>query len=404
MKLNSFAVLFLLAVVGIAGCTAPPSGNGGGNGAGETATGTLVLSITDQPSYAENYTAINVTISGIEVHKDGNWLSFFEGEKTVNLLELSGVKEVIGQDELEAGKYTQIRLAVSEAELVKADGSSEDVKVPSEEIKLVKSFDIADGELLELVLDFSPYSVVVAGNQYILKPVIKVLSTEEFQEKVEREANERGERERREKEVKIEQLVFPDTVEAGEEFELRWMVKGGKEGVVSHTAAHWDLVGGHDAYIAKYANVTEILQGETPMNAAVTVTAPEEEGTLYFRAHAIVDGSHYYLEEQSIGVTANEEPPSPELTEFSVEADDDKFEPNNVTVPKGSTVKITFNVSTDNVSWGGLDFKSTLFETETVNPGESTTVEFTAPQSNLIISSYWPSSNVLKAQMTVKVE
>ena len=221
MKLNSFAVLFLLAVVVIAGCTAPPSGNGGGNGAGETATGTLVLSITDQPSYAENYTAINVTISGIEVHKDGNWLSFFEGEKTVNLLELSGVKEVIGQDELEAGKYTQIRLAVSEAELVKADGSSEDVKVPSEEIKLVKSFDIADGELLELVLDFSPYSVVVAGNQYILKPVIKVLSTEEFQEKVEREANERGERERREKEVKIEQLVFPDTVEAGEEFEER---------------------------------------------------------------------------------------------------------------------------------------------------------------------------------------
>ena len=140
------------------------------------------------------------------------------------------------------------------------------------------------------------------------------------------------------------------------------------------------------------------------MNAAVTVTAPEEEGTLYFRAHAIVDGSNYYSEEQSIGVTANEEPPSPELTEFSVEADDDKFEPNNVTVPKGSTVKITFNVSTDNVSWGGLDFKSTLFETETVNPGESTTVEFTAPQSNLIISSYWPSSNVLKAQMTVKVE
>ena len=92
------------------------------------------------------------------------------------------------------------------------------------------------------------------------------------------------------------------------------------------------------------------------------------------------------------------------ITEFKIEADDRGFYPFSVVeVAKGTKVTIHFLVRTDNVYFGGLDFRSSKFKTETVKPGGSTSVTFIADES-FEFSSYWPISSVLKATGKVIVK
>lgn len=89
---------------------------------------------------------------------------------------------------------------------------------------------------------------------------------------------------------------------------------------------------------------------------------------------------------------------------FTLEADDAGFYPSStLTVVKGTPVTITFNVRTDTVYYGGLDFRSDHFPTAAALPGQSATVQFTADKS-FVITSYWPSSGVRKADLFVEVK
>ena len=95
---------------------------------------------------------------------------------------------------------------------------------------------------------------------------------------------------------------------------------------------------------------------------------------------------------------------APTFYEFTLEADDSGFYPNQIiTVPKGSRVKIHFIVRTSNVYYGGLDFRSSKFKTESVKPGATTDVEFIADES-FAFTSYWPLSNVQKTSGSVIVK
>jgi hypothetical protein len=91
------------------------------------------------------------------------------------------------------------------------------------------------------------------------------------------------------------------------------------------------------------------------------------------------------------------------VKEYTIEADDNGFYPGSpIEVSKGDSVKITFMVRTNNVYYGGLQFKSTAFSTGKVSPGGSKTVEFTA-EGDMTITSYWGASLVKKADLQVKV-
>lgn len=113
---------------------------------------------------------------------------------------VNGVTETLGEDELEAGTYHQIRLIIgktSESEnnidgvphpyanyvvLNNDDGSYVPLKIPSgynTGVKLVHNFEVEEGSFVELVLDFEACkSVVETGSEkYILKPTIKVIET-----------------------------------------------------------------------------------------------------------------------------------------------------------------------------------------------------------------------------------
>jgi hypothetical protein len=144
-------------------------------------TGTLSVRITDAPA---KYDAVRITFSEIAAHIDGRWIIVNGNPVTVNLLEWNNGNSVeVGRAELTPGKYTQIRLMVTHAEL-DVDGKTWDLDIPSAAqtgLKLVGNFDIIAGATYELVLDFDAHkSVVRLGppsnpNGYKLQPTIRVV-------------------------------------------------------------------------------------------------------------------------------------------------------------------------------------------------------------------------------------
>lgn len=176
-----------------------------GSGESSSSTGTLSLSLTDATTY--EYKAVYVTIKEVQVHKDGdedsNWEVVVSPNKTYNLLELvNGIREELGITELETCHYTQMRLIIgnehdnainilSESHkyanyIVDHDNYYHELKIPSgfqSGVKIVHGFDINQNQTTELILDFdASRSIVKAGKskQWLLKPTIKVLNTNEY--------------------------------------------------------------------------------------------------------------------------------------------------------------------------------------------------------------------------------
>ena len=209
-------------------------------------------------------------------------------------------------------------------------------------------------------------------------------------------------------------LSAPTTAEAGQEISFSWRIEG-LETTIPHTAIHFDYSSNPGAYDVEvtpgasgYGSLTpDFASGEfsIPDEFSATVT-PDQTGTLYYRAHAIIDGKNYWTNERSIAVSEVMQLPSVE--EFTIDADDNSFDMDgqdlsSITVSSGSLVKITFLVDPVQVYFGGLDFRGCGQNTGKVAPGGSVTVEFTAT-SSCDIKSYWPASNRLKDTLQVVVQ
>jgi len=177
-------IIIVLVLVGLAFYLQPTA----------VAQGTLVLKITDKIELT-NITSIDITISKVEVHKAGagekvnetnetietnetttaGWETIVEESKTFDLIEITGIEEFLGEKTLPTGKYTQIRLEVTDAKITVED-TENDLKIPSKKFKLIHPFDIEANKTTTLVLDFdASESVVKAGQKYILKPVVKII-------------------------------------------------------------------------------------------------------------------------------------------------------------------------------------------------------------------------------------
>ncbi|MBN2178549.1 MAG: DUF4382 domain-containing protein [Deltaproteobacteria bacterium] len=173
---------------------------GGGDDESSSAAGSLALKLTDAAT--NDYQAVYVTIEEVQVclddendEEENNWYTVAEPKRTYNLLELvNGVQAQLGVTDLDAGRYTQMRLIIgTEARdshpyanyivIVDDEDNPHELKVPSGSqtgIKLVSGFEIYENQTTELILDFdASRSVVKAGNsgKWILKPVIKVIGT-----------------------------------------------------------------------------------------------------------------------------------------------------------------------------------------------------------------------------------
>ena len=164
-------------------------------------TGTLRLNLSDAPIDTANVTGVYIKINEIQYHlKDGNdeWITLeeFEGPQTHNLLELTGGNfALLGEFELPAGQYTQIRFMLDIPEhgspptspgcYIEFAGDSpvqEPLFVPSggsSGYKAVGAFEVPVNGEVEVTADFDVRKAVhVTGGQsqrYILKPTIRLV-------------------------------------------------------------------------------------------------------------------------------------------------------------------------------------------------------------------------------------
>jgi hypothetical protein len=140
--------------------------------------GMLQVYVTDPPP--PDMEKILVDVKNLQVHRTGGgWFTIDENPGSFNLRELEGIQEYLTGKIVDVGKYTQIRLEVVSVNIT-VDSVVHSAKVPSGEIKLVGNFEVADGSTTTITLDFNgKESVNVTGNnQYIFKPVVKLLVSE----------------------------------------------------------------------------------------------------------------------------------------------------------------------------------------------------------------------------------
>jgi hypothetical protein len=197
-KSRFLGIVLLFAAVGlIAGCSQTEDKEF----ETEPGNGYVVIKLTDAPFPADSVAEANITIDWVqlieydgedgeqEIHESDSAYVMFEMESpvTYNLLELSnGITAILGEKEIPAGNYDEIRLHVDSSSIVLNDGSVYDLKVPSGnasglKIKLDPYFSLEDGGYAEILLDFDvSRSFVVRGNfnkgkinGFIFKPVVR---------------------------------------------------------------------------------------------------------------------------------------------------------------------------------------------------------------------------------------
>jgi hypothetical protein len=182
------------ALVTLAGCGGGGSSDGGASST--TGMGTLRVALTDSP--ACGYDEVNITIDKIRVHQsssatdtDGDWVDMpVMPSRRINLLDLTnGVLEELGQVQLPAGRYTQMRLLLAANtaaqplanSVVPSGGAEVALTTPSAQqsgLKLNLGIDVGANQVADVVLDFDACkSVVRRGNsgQFNLKPVVAAL-------------------------------------------------------------------------------------------------------------------------------------------------------------------------------------------------------------------------------------
>jgi hypothetical protein len=169
---------------------------GGGGGGGSDGPATLRLFLTDAP--ACGYDNVWVTVDKVRVHKsstasdnDGGWVEMdLSPDRRVDLLTLTnGTLEPLGQMQLEAGTYTQMRLVLAPnsasaplANSIKPTGGAETaLTTPSGQqsgLKMNVNITLNPDTAADFAIDFDACkSFVRAGNsgRYLLKPVLTVI-------------------------------------------------------------------------------------------------------------------------------------------------------------------------------------------------------------------------------------
>jgi len=165
--------------------------------------GTIVLKATDKIDLL-NVSSISLIISKVEVHRaaegeaivDVNetletnetdtegWITVLNESKSLDLIKIKGVEEFLGEKILLTGKYTQIRLEISDGSITfypsNTSTATYKLKIPSKKFKLVRGFTIEPNKTTTLVFDFDAEKSIVErdsniGPEYILKPVIQLI-------------------------------------------------------------------------------------------------------------------------------------------------------------------------------------------------------------------------------------
>ncbi len=179
IKKNLFRLAFLIitiassvALISCSDSTSP-----------ETGQGQIKITMIDAPA---GYDEVNIVVTRVEVHKAGTdsvsgWFVINNNAATYDLLTLrNGASAILGENSLEVGHYTQIRLIIGSGSNVVVNGMTYPLIIPSGDqsgLKLNHQFEIQSDLLYELLLDFNADRsiVMIPNGQYKLKPVIRLI-------------------------------------------------------------------------------------------------------------------------------------------------------------------------------------------------------------------------------------
>jgi hypothetical protein len=187
--MDTFRTLALALVAALAAC---------GGGSGSAGTGTMRLALTDAP--ACGYDEVNVTVEKVRVHgsggagdDDAGWSEIvLSTPRRIDLLSLTnGVLEELGQTQLPAGTYQQLRLVLAPNtgarpfanSLVPSGGSETALDTPSGQqsgLKMNVNLTVEPDKIADFVIDLDAcksIKVTPSGgsNGYNLRPVVRVL-------------------------------------------------------------------------------------------------------------------------------------------------------------------------------------------------------------------------------------
>jgi Domain of unknown function (DUF4382) len=185
-KIIYYLALALATGIIFAGCG---GGDGGGSSGG---SGTVSMNVTDAKPVLPTTAvveSVTITFDEVSVHKSGGgWTTFSFPQQVkyykIDLYQFSdGTKtQFVPPVKIDSGKYTQIRIGVTSAE-IKIQGENDPLvlEIPSENLKTDKNFefDVPDGGAVDLTVDFDlSQSIVVTGTDtYQLKPVLHINKT-----------------------------------------------------------------------------------------------------------------------------------------------------------------------------------------------------------------------------------
>src|SRR3989338_3042411 len=145
--------------------------------------GRVVVGITDAAANLDSITSIKINVTGIKLlAESGGWIVASSESQEFDLLQLrSSESTTVAADlEVDAGKYTQMELAIGSASVIDVNGEHE-AKMPSGRMIFIADYTVNGGGTAVAVLDFmADRSVHLAGkDKYVLAPVIKVKTTED---------------------------------------------------------------------------------------------------------------------------------------------------------------------------------------------------------------------------------
>ncbi len=205
--LFGMALVIILALSSIGCATASTPTLEPADESESTPTGIVKINVTDAPA-REEVTSIMVTISEVSIHMagavqeqeqqqnegdevqeqeqeqqqsqqgQGGWLPIIiaDDDKSFDLFDVAGIERFLGESEVTAGKYTQVRLTIETVEVALGDGVLQPATLPSGVLKFVRPFDVVEGEVTEILIDFdAEKSVTVTGaGKILVKPVVKL--------------------------------------------------------------------------------------------------------------------------------------------------------------------------------------------------------------------------------------
>jgi hypothetical protein len=175
MSLRLLTVASLvIAVFSLSGCSAPEE------------QGTVGMAVTDAP--VDDYSYVNVTFSRAAIHKadaenGSGWVEIVNKTTTVDLLALhkNDTSKALGFADVDAGRYTQIRVYVDNVTAVKKeDNSTVYMDVPSGILRTSKSFEVKPGGNTTLTLEIDLNKSISCNQQGCrFSPVLGKVEAEE---------------------------------------------------------------------------------------------------------------------------------------------------------------------------------------------------------------------------------